>query len=147
MANDMITMLKDWVSNHPKGSLSLLPQNLGRGILDALTAESAEMLARNIKLNQRPEATPYVTTACLMLLAGSQPELTIHEASLSQAIGAYVRALHLESMHRKGVIKNLRPEFSQDNIFDPQVHFHFELTELGRTLEKQISPSQLQAEP
>lgn len=142
MAIDMVNMLRDWVASHPQGQLGLLPQNLGQGLLDALTEESAPMLAQHARLNQKPEASPFVTAACLMLLADTNQRLTIHESALSQALGAYTRAIHLESLRRKGVIKELRPEFSRDNICDANTHFSFELTELGRTLKKQESDQQ-----
>lgn len=135
--DEMIQMLADWVKQHPRPREALLPQNLSQALLDILVTDTKEMIDQAGE--SRPQANPIITAACLLLLAQVQDtkKVQVSEQALSQAIFRLTHAIHLESLRRRGVIKALHPEFQLTNIFDEQTRYNFEITELGKQMQRE----------
>lgn len=141
MQDDIIQVLTDWVAQHPRPREALLPQNMGQNILDILIADTQDMIKE--AETTRPQAQRYITAATLLLKAQIEntQSLDIRETELTKAVSRLTHGVHLENMRRKGLIKELQPEFSLDNIFDPATRYHFQLTELGqRATQDSINP-------
>ncbi|MFW7379937.1 MAG: hypothetical protein ACOH5I_14080 [Oligoflexus sp.] len=139
--DEVIQIFADWVQQNRNPKTALLPQNMGQNMIDILVADTEGMIEE--AATQTPNAQRYITAVTLMLLAQIENtnKLQISETRLSQAIARMTRAVHLESLRRRGVIKDLRPDFHLDHIFDNQVQYQFELTELGKRMRQEADRS------
>ena len=130
-----ITMIiKDWVKNSRNPKTALLPQNLNQQLLDILTEDTKSMASEaQVK---RPEAGHFITLSTLLLKAqaAASNKLDIKESELRKSISRYAHAVNLEAVERKGVVKEIKPEFSLENIFDESIEWDFKLTKLGESL-------------
>jgi len=133
-ANEITIIIKDWVSNSRNPQTALLPQNLNQQLLD-IFADDTKNMATEAKV-KRPEAGHYITLATLLLKAqiDQTNKLDITETELRKTISRYAHAVNLEGLERKGVVKEIKPSFSLENIFDESVEWSFVLTKLGESL-------------
>ena len=133
-ANEITMIIKDWVSNSRNPQTALLPQNLNQQLLD-IFADDTKNMATEAKV-KRPEAGHYITLATLLLKAqiDQTNKLDITETELRKTISRYAHAVNLEGLERKGVVKEIKPSFSLENIFDESVEWSFVLTKLGESL-------------
>ncbi len=133
-ANEITMIIKDWVSNSRNPQTALLPQNLNQQLLD-IFAEDTKNMASEAKV-KRPEAGHHIPLATLLLKAqiDQTNKLDITETELRKTISRYAHAVNLEGLERKGVVKEIKPSFSLENIFDENVEWSFVLTKLGESL-------------
>ena len=117
-ANEITMIIKDWVSNSRNPQTALLPQNLNQQLLD-IFAEDTKDMATEAKV-KRPEAGHHITLATLLLKAqiDQTNKLDITETELRKTISRYAHAVNLEGLERKGVVKEIKPSFSLENIFE-----------------------------
>ena len=122
-ANEITMIIKDWVSNSQNPQTALLPQNLNQQLLD-IFADDTKIWQLKQKL-KRPEAGHYITLATLLLKAriDQTNKLDITETELRKTISRYAHAVNLEGLERKGVVKEIKPSFSLENIFDESVEW------------------------
>ena len=132
--NEITMIIKDWVSNARDPQTALLPQNLNQQLIDIFTSDTKDM-ASEAKV-KRPEAGHHITMATLLLKMQIEKsnKLDITETELRKTISRYAHAVNLEGLERKGVVKDIKPSFSKENIFDENVEWSFVLTKLGESL-------------
>ncbi|SMF36342.1 hypothetical protein [Pseudobacteriovorax antillogorgiicola] len=132
-----------YLQQHNRPDLALMPDQISQGVLDILIEDTRHMA--EAALESRPRAGRYITLAVLLLhskLKG-QSSIQMTESELQKSISRYTQAIYLENLSRQGIIKNLRPAVSQDNVFDPNIRPEYDLTELG----KQVAKESLQPLP
>lgn len=135
--DEIIHVFADWIRQHRRPREALLPQNMGQNLIDILVADTEDMIEQ--AASQSPKASQYITAATLLLLGQirNNSKIQITKSELSQAISRMTHAVHLENLRRRGIIKNLEPEFSLDNIFHEETRYHYELTELGKQVTRE----------
>lgn len=140
-ADDITKTIVGYVHNHPTPNWALIPERIPQGILDILCEDCKDLADK--ALTEKPRAGKYMTTAVLLLLSQRQDGQTIQvtEKVLSQAISRYTQHVYLESLSRKGLIRDLSPELTLENILDPQLKPQFTMTDLGkRALQNKENP-------
>ncbi len=125
-----------WLNDQPDKNKALLPQNLSNEILDILVDDTKEMYSNKNEVDMKAGATITFTTLLLKSQIEQSTSLDIEPEQLGQYIACYAQALNLEGLRRKGVL-SYSPEPTLENIFEDEKR-EFELTELGRQLEKEL---------
>ncbi len=131
-ADDITKTIVEYVQNHRSPPSALIPERMPQGILDILLEDSKNQA--NLALSGKPVAGKYITTAVLLLLSiqKNSGHVEVTENDLSQSISRFTQHLYLESLSRRGLIRDLQPELTLENILDPQLTPKFTITELGK---------------
>ena len=126
-----------YVQQHQRPDLALIPEHLTQGILDLLIEDTKHMAEK--ALEHKPNAGRYVTLAVLLLRAqiSGNKRVDVSESDLKKNISRYTQLIYLENLQRQGVIKNLAPEIGGHNILENSETMSFDLTELGKRLNKE----------
>ncbi|NRA67589.1 MAG: hypothetical protein HRU19_24120 [Pseudobacteriovorax sp.] len=134
-ADDITRTLVDYVRQHQNPDQALIPQNIPQGILDILLTDAEAK-------SQESASGNYLSTAVLLILSQKQgsSKIDVTKSTLATSISHYTQAIYLESLQRKGIIKDLLPERNLENILD-RVKASYGLTELGKRLVKESSDS------
>ena len=128
VTDDLIVTINQYMSKHQNPKIALIPENLPQGILDIFIEDAQNLKDHTIQMSGR-----YLSTAVVLLLStirGSS-KLDIKESELKEKVSLYTQAVYLESLERKGLIKNLQPSRDISNILEA-VELTYELTELGK---------------
>ena len=123
-----------YVQQHNRPDLALMPEHISQGVLDILIEDTRGM-AESASEN-RPTAGRYITLAVLLLRSklDENNKIQVSENELRKSISRYTQAIYLENLSRQGVIRNLEPQCTRDNVFDVTIKPSYELTDIGKKL-------------